>query len=63
MNWSVAIGGTVGIGALSAWEARGESWTHVVGITAATMAVAGLVCVLTVLALRRLSPRGQPERR
>ena len=55
MNWSLAIGGTVGIGAVSAWEARGESWIYAVGITAGTMALAGLVCVLTVIALRRRS--------
>ncbi len=57
MNWSPAVGGTVGVGAVSAWEARDESWTYVVGITAATMVFAGFVCGFTVMALRRWSPK------
>gem|GEM_PF-3263737 len=57
MRWSLAVGASVGTGAVSAWEARGESWTYTVAITALTMVFAGLVCVLTVEALRALSVR------
>ena len=51
MNWSLAIGGTVGIGVVTAWQVRSESWIYVLGITAGSMAFAGLVCVLIVKAL------------
>ncbi len=51
MDWSLAIGGTVGIGVVTAWQVRSESWIYVLGITAGSMAFAGLVCVLIVKAL------------
>ena len=58
MKWSPAVGATVGIGAVSAWKARGESWMNLVGTTAATIVFAGLVCLLTVTVLKRLSAEG-----